>query len=93
MKSFSAGLALDQAEGDVAAENDAAFTRQPVLQASRHRADAGDGHDAERDAGDEHVEAAQPASHLAQGEAQRQQHAYLSRLRGRSDRGTVRVGN
>ena len=64
------GLALDQRERQVAAEDDLALARQAVGEARRQRADAGDRHAAERDAGDEHVEAAQAAAHLAQREAQ-----------------------
>ena len=66
------GFALDQAEGQVAAENDAALARQSVGQARGQRADAGDRHGAERDAGDEDVEAAQARAHFAQREAQRE---------------------
>ena len=50
------GLAMDQRERQIAAEDDAALARKPIGQASRERADAGDRHDAERDAGDEHRE-------------------------------------
>ena len=64
------GFALDQGEGDVAAEQGAALARQPVAEARRDRADAGNRHHAERDAGDEHIEAAQAAAQFAQGVAQ-----------------------
>ena len=63
-------LPRDQREGEVAAEDDAALPRQAVGKTGGKRADAGDGHGAERDAGDEHVEAAQARAHLAQREAQ-----------------------
>ena len=66
---------MDQRERQVAAENDAALARETVGQAGRDRADAGDRHHAERDAGDEHVEAAQAAAQFAQREAQRQTQA------------------
>ena len=63
------GLALDQREGEIAAEDRLALLRQPVGQARRERADAGDRHHAERDAGDEDVEAGEPAAQFAQGKA------------------------
>ena len=66
------GLALDQGEGDVAAEQGAALARQSLAEAGRDRADAGDRHHAERDAGDENVKAAQAAAQFAQRIAQRQ---------------------
>ena len=87
-----ARLALDQREGKVAAENDAARRARPVGQACGDRADAGDRHDAERDAGDEHAEAAQPAAQLApqaQRERQRRRrrcHACVRPLIGRRRR-------
>ena len=58
----------DQRERQIAAEDDPALPRQSVGKARRQRADAGDRHAAERDAGDEHIEPAQPAAHLAQRE-------------------------
>ena len=69
---FRPGFALHQGEGDVAAEQGAALARQPLVEARRDRADPGDRHDAERDAGDEDVKATQPAAQFAQGVAQRQ---------------------
>ena len=65
------GLALDQRERDVAAEQGAALARQSLAEARRDRADAGNRHHAERDAGDENIEAAQPAAQFAQRVAQR----------------------
>ena len=73
------GLALDQREREIAAEDDLALARQPVGEAGRQRADAGDRHAAERDAGDEHVEAAQAAAQFAQRKAQRQPAAVFAR--------------
>jgi hypothetical protein len=70
-----ARLAQAEREGEIAAQDHAAFARQPVGEPRRHRADAGDRHHAEPDAGDEHIEAAQSAAQLAQGEAQREGHA------------------
>ena len=64
------GLALDQVEVEIAAEDDLALAREAVGEARRQRADAGDRHHAERDAGDEDIEAAQAPAHLAQREAQ-----------------------
>ena len=69
------GFALDQGERDVAAEQRAALARQSLAEAGGDRADAGDRHHAERDAGDEDVEAAQAAAQFAQGKAQRQRRA------------------
>jgi hypothetical protein len=60
------GFALDQRERHVAAEQGAALARQAVAEAGGDRADAGDRHHAERDAGDENVEAAQAAAQFAQ---------------------------
>ena len=60
-----ARVAQAEREGDVAAENDAAFAREPVRQPRRDRVDAGNGHDSERDAADEHVEAAQAPAQFA----------------------------
>ena len=74
-RSAAIGLAMDQREREVAAEDGAAFAREPVAEARRERVDAGDRHHAERDAGDEHVEAAQPAAQVAQRKAQRDREA------------------
>ncbi len=84
-----AGLALDQRKGEVAAEDDAAGAADAVVQARRDRADAGNRHDAKRDTGDEHAEAAQTAAQIApnkarrktQCEAQRRQRARFCRGR------------
>ena len=51
-------LAMTEVERQVAAKDPAALARNPVGEARRHLADPGNGHDAERDAGDEHIEAA-----------------------------------
>ena len=67
------GFALDQGEGDIAAKQRAAFARQSLAEAGRDRADAGDRHHAERDAGDEDVEAAQAPAQFAQRKAQRKE--------------------
>src|SRR5262249_50964391 len=64
------GFALEQHEGDVAAEQVAAFARQSVAEARRDRTDACNRHHAKRDAGNEDVEAAQTAAQLAQGVTQ-----------------------
>ena len=68
----SVGFTLAQRERKVSAEDGAAFAREPVGKTRRERIDAGDRHHAERDAGNEHVEAAQSAAQIAQREAQRQ---------------------
>ena len=63
---------------------------EPVGQARRHRADAGDRHDAERNAGDENAEAAQSAAQLAPGKTQRQQrHACRAICGGRNAHGAI----
>ena len=64
------GFALDQRERNVAAEQRAALARQTFAEAGRDRADAGNRHHAERDAGDEDVKAAQAAAQFAQRVAQ-----------------------
>ena len=66
------GLALEQHESDVAAEQRATLARQSLAQARRDRANAADRHHAKRDAGDENVEAAQAAAQFAQCVAQRE---------------------
>ena len=68
---FRRRLALDQIEGDVAAEDRPALAGDAVGHAAGDRADAGDGGDAERDAGEEDAEAAQAAAQLADREARR----------------------
>jgi len=64
------GLALDQGEGHIAAEQGAALARQALAEAGGDRADAGNRHHAECDAADEHVKATQAAAQFAQGVAQ-----------------------
>ena len=64
------GFALDQGERNVAAQQRAALARQTFAEARRHRADAGNRHHAERDAGDEDVKTAQAAAQFAQRVAQ-----------------------
>ena len=59
------GLAVDQREHRVATEDHPAFPRETVGQASRERSDARDRGNAERNASDEHIEAAQTAPQLA----------------------------
>ena len=63
-------LALAEDEGGIAAEDLAARAREPIAEACRHRGDAGDRHDAERDAGDEHIEPAHAGTQFPQSEAQ-----------------------
>ena len=83
-------FAVDQAERKVAAKNGAAFARQPVPEAAGQRADAGDGRDAERDAGDEDVKAAQATAQFAQGEPQGDRPAFVA-CRGGRDRAHVSI--
>ena len=66
------GFTLNERKSEVAAEDDAAGAGDAVGEARRDRADAGDRHDAERDAGDEDAEAAQAAAQFAPGKAQRE---------------------
>ncbi len=67
------GFALDQRKRGVAAQQCAAFTRQSIAKAGRDRTDTRDRHHAERDACDEHIEAAQAAAQFTKRIAQRQQ--------------------
>src|SRR5207248_4610713 len=69
---FRLGLALEQHEGGIAAEQCAALARQSLAQARGDRADACDRHHAKGDTGDEYVEAAQAAAQFAQRIAQRE---------------------
>ena len=66
----SSGFAVDQRERQVAAEDAAALAIEPVGQAGRQRTDAGNRHDAEREAGDEDAKAAHAAAQFAEREAQ-----------------------
>ena len=71
---------MNQRERHIAAENGAAFARKPAGEAFRQRTDTGDRHHAERDAENQHVEAAQAAAQFAHRKAQRQTaHAVASR--------------
>ena len=70
-----ARLALNEREGEVAAEDDLAGAGDAVGEARGHRADARDGHHAKRDAGDENPEAAQAAAQFAPGKTQRREAA------------------
>ena len=88
-RSLIVRFALDQRKGEVAAEDQAAGTGETVGEALRHRADAGDGHDAERDAGNKHAETAQSAAQLAPGKTQRKKWAWL---RGRRQHQTAAFG-
>ena len=64
-------LPLDERKGEIAAEDHAAGAADTVVQTRGHRADAGDRHDAERDAGDKNAEAAQAAAQIAPDKAHR----------------------
>ena len=67
------GLAMDQRRTTRSPPRITRPSRaSPSARLARHRADAGDGHDAERDAGDEHAKPAQAAAQVAEREAQRQ---------------------
>ena len=61
---FVRGL-VEERIGDVAADDDAALRFKPGGQAARDGIDAGDGGDAERDAGDEDIEPGKPAAQFA----------------------------
>ena len=62
---------MNQRERQIAAQDDAALAGQSIGEAPRKRADAGDRHHAERDAGDEDAKAVQPAAQFAERKAQR----------------------
>ena len=81
-------LRAGSARTTVAAQDDAALAGDAVGQARRQRADAGDRHDAERDAGDEDVKAAQPAAQIAQREPQNGTGASARNVRSRSGSGS-----
>ena len=68
-------LAMDQAEGGVAAEDAPALAGQALGQAARGRGHRRDRHDAERQAGDEDAEAAQAAAQVAPGQPERERDA------------------
>jgi hypothetical protein len=59
-------------ELDIAAEHGPRIALEPGIDRSGERADAGDGGDAEGEAGEKDAEAAQTPAHLAPGEAQRE---------------------
>jgi hypothetical protein len=63
-------LPVDQAVGEVAAQDARALPAEALGERARDRGDAGDGRDAEGDAGEEDGEARQPAAQFAEGEAQ-----------------------
>ena len=63
---FGIGLAVDQLEGEIAADQKAALPRQRLVERCRQRADRRHGGDAERDAEHEHGEAAGAGAELAQ---------------------------
>ena len=65
-----AGFAMDEREGHVAAQDSLALARQSVGQRARERTDARNRHYAERDAGDEDIEAAKAAAQLTDREAE-----------------------
>src|SRR5271169_5068452 len=73
-----ARLALNQGKVEIAAQNGAAGAGQAIIEARRHRADAGDRNDAKRDAGDEYAKTAQAAAQLAPGKAQRDVQAQVA---------------
>ncbi len=65
-------FALGKIEGGVAAEDRAALLGKPVLKRKRHRANAGNRGDAERDGREKDREPTQAAAKIAQGKAQDQ---------------------
>src|SRR5581483_8519282 len=64
-------LAVDEIEGDIAAEDHAAFAREAVRQASGDGTNAGDRHHPKRDTGNENVKAAEASAHFPPSEMQR----------------------
>src|SRR5262249_25749666 len=63
---------LDQREGQVAAKYHLTFARQAVGKTRGQGSDAGNCHAAQRDAGDENIESANPRTQFAERETQRQ---------------------
>jgi hypothetical protein len=61
---------MDQLDGNISAEERAAFARDPVVHAARRRSDGCNRRDAEDDAREKHAEAAGAAAKLAEGEAE-----------------------
>src|SRR5258708_12401339 len=62
---FGGGLAQGGREGQVAAEDDAPFTRESVRKSRCDRTHAGNCHDSQRDAGDKYIESAQASAQFA----------------------------
>ena len=69
---FGVGLAVDQLEGEIAADQEASLPRQCLLERGRQRADRRHGGDAKGDAEHEDGEAAGAGAQLAQGDRERQ---------------------
>ena len=67
-------LAIEQRDGDVAAQDLAGVGAQAFLDGAAERQDGRDRRHAERKAGDEQAKAAQPAAHLAPREAEGEVH-------------------
>ena len=64
--------AVHEPEIDVAAKQGPGVPRDPFLDRRRERTDGGDGPDAERQAGEHHLEAPEPSAQLAARQSQRQ---------------------
>ncbi len=64
-------LAMDQREGDIAAEDGAALAGEAVGERAGEGVYAGDGGNAEHEAGEEDAEAAHAAAQVTQRKAQR----------------------
>jgi hypothetical protein len=60
---------MDQLDGNISAEERAAFACDPVAHAARRRSDGRNRRNAEDDAGEKHAEAARAAAKLAKREA------------------------
>ena len=82
-------LAVDQAVGDVAAQDPPPLAPEPAGERGGDRGDAADRRDAERDAGDEHPESGEPAAQFAQGESEGERQPGLM---GRPGRRGIRPG-
>ena len=69
---FGIGLAVDQLEGEIAADQQASLPRQRLVERRRQRADGRHGGDAKGDAQHEHGEPAGAGAELAQRDGERQ---------------------
>ena len=74
---------MNEREGEIAAQDDAAVTGEPIGETSRERADPRDRHHAKRDTSNKDAKAVQAPAQFAKREAQR---AKFGSERGRGER-------